>query len=439
MNISFLFAAGFSKPAGYPLAYEVSNLLLRVQASGIATHTDGQAWLRPEFIVHLHSANADEPFEAPHDGFSWSDRAGTDALEAVLEVYRQEHDTSNYEDFYDELVQYRRLNTARLTNPAFRAAYERRDLHANPQQQGSERHIEQALVGADNIFVQLLEGVIKRNPAASSPTAGVAYQQLVELLRTHGQPSGNWFDASACPNQFYLHTLNHDLFLEGLLNDEAFHGAIDYSDGFEELGSPYYGRLEFDSDFPQRFRQWPPYANVRMPQYTGQYNRPIHLLKLHGSLDYWSFGVERNDQGLYGPQVVKKQPWLNHLSLYREVNRAGEQEYRNDFTNYHSLFLSGTTAKLEQYDDPVLFKQLLTRFEQNLAQSDLLVAIGYGFRDAGINERIRPFLQDSTKRVIIVGREMPDWEVVRPDMFRSGGLENYDFTELVQLLAPATQ
>ncbi|HET9505363.1 MAG TPA: hypothetical protein VFO93_17600 [Hymenobacter sp.] len=434
MNVSFLLGAGFSKPAGYPLAFEVSNLLLRVQASGIATHTDGQAWLRPEFVDHLHSANAAAPFEDPRDGFSWPERAGADALEAVLEVYSQDHDLSNYEDFYDELVQYRRRDPTRLTAPAFQTAYEKRNLHADPQQEG-ERHIDQALVGAHNIFVQLLEGAIKRDPSAGTPVAGAAYGRLVQLLRTHGQPSRHWFNESASRHQFYLHTLNHDVFLEGLLNDEAYYSAVDYSDGFSEMGSPYYGRLELTSDFPRQFRQWPPYAHVRIPQYTGQYEGPIHLLKLHGSLDYWSFGVEANDQGLYEPQVVKKQPWLDYLRLNREVERDGKLIYRNDFTNYYSLFLTGTTAKLEQYDDPILFQRLLTRFAQNLAQSDLLVIIGYGFRDSGINEYILPFLQNQTKRVIVIGRDLPAWfPAVQPDMFRTGGLEGYDFAELEALL-----
>ena len=83
MKVSFLLGAGFSRPAGYPLATELSAKILRVQASGIATHTDGQAWLRPEFLVYLQTT-PDIPFPDPVDAFSWPERAGADALEAVL-------------------------------------------------------------------------------------------------------------------------------------------------------------------------------------------------------------------------------------------------------------------------------------------------------------------------------------------------------------------
>ena len=431
MHISFLLAAGFSKPAGYPLAYEVSSLLLQVQSSGIAINSDGRAWLRPEFEAHLRSADAAAPFAEIQDGFSWSGRAGADALEAILEVYLQDHNLSSYEDFYDELVQYGRRDPIRLTAPAFQAAYEKRNLHADSQHQGDKRHIGQAIAGAHNIFVQLLEGAIVKDPAAGTPDAGEAYGRLIQLLRTYGQPSDGWLSAPAPCHHFYLHTLNHDVFLEGLLNSDVYDNAIEYSDGFSEMGSPYYGRLELTSDFPRYLWQWPSYANVRMPQFTGQYEKLIHLLKLHGSLDYWSFGVEANDQGLYEPQVVKKQPWLDHLHLHREIEKQGKLIYRNDFTNYYPLFLSGTTAKLEQYDDPILFQQLLVRFAQNLVRSEILVIIGYGFRDSGINDYILPFLNDPTKRVIVIGRELPTWfPAVKPDMFRTGGLEAYDFAEL---------
>ena len=434
MKVSFLLGAGFSRPAGYPLATELSAKILRVQASGIATHPDGQAELRPEFLVHLQTT-PDMPFPDPSDDFSRPKRAGADALEAVLNVYGQSHDLSNYEEFYDELYCYRKSDPIRLNAPVFQAECRRLNLHHDPARAGEGRHVEQALSMAFKIFPQLLEQLIKEDPALASAGAGAAYQRFFNLLRTSSsRPRGFFADTPTPAHEFYLHTLNHDLFVEKRLREEDLQAAISYSDGFNEIGSPYYGRLEFDHEFPRWLQQDPRHAHVRMPCFTGKFSGPVQLFKLHGSLDYWSFGVEQSDTGRYKPQVVKKQPWLDHIHLYREVEVDGQLTYRIDFTNYHALFLSGTTAKLEQYADPILFGQLLEHFSLNLANSSILVVIGYGFRDEGINKLLLPFLQDPAKQVIIIGRELPEHPAVRPDMFRPGGLEAYDFAELEALL-----
>jgi hypothetical protein len=440
MKISFLLGAGFSRPAGYPLASEVSDIVLRTQASGIAIDSSGTAWLRPEFLAHLQSSPG-SPFTAPTDGASWSNRSGADALEAVLATYEQQHPHTqkNYEDFFDELYLYYKRDESKLEDPLFQAEYQRRNLHNDPNRQSNERHIIQGLSTAWRIFPQLLTQLIQQNPSVVSPGAGEAYSHFFELIRTHSRrPRGLYFGLVPPAHTFYVHTLNHDLFVEKRFDDEEFHEAIDYDDGFDEMGSPYYGRLYFGWDFSPLYRQGPPYANVRMPRFTGTYSGAVQLVKLHGSLDYYSFGVEGHDTGIYEPLVVKKQPWIDPLKLYREVEKEGKLSYRNDFTNYHPLFLSGTTAKIAQYKDPVLFSHLLKRFEENLADSDVLVVIGYGFRDAGINEYLLPFLEDATKKVIVIGQSLPThYPPVKPEMFRSGGLEGFDFAELDRLLGAA--
>ena len=189
MNISFLFGAGFSRPAGYPLAAELSAKILRVQASGIATHIDGQAWIRDEFLTH-QQANPDAPFPDPMDAFSRPKRPGADALEAVLRVYGQSHpDLSNYEDFYDELYCYYKSDPTRLNSSAFRAECQRLNLHHDSTRRGESRHVEQALSMAFRIFPQLLEQLIGAEPATYSPGAAEAYHRFFNLLRPRRRPA----------------------------------------------------------------------------------------------------------------------------------------------------------------------------------------------------------------------------------------------------------
>lgn len=435
MKVSFLLGAGFSRPAGYPLASELSKQILGVKAVGIATHSDGQAWLRPEFLAHLKETPEAE-FVEPEDGFNWSNRGGVKALEAVLAVYSQTNPLDNYEHFYDELYCYYRKDPARLNALAFVQEYTGRGLHTDSARQGEHNHLHQALNMAFLIFPQLIEQLIEPNRALASANSGDAYQRFFNLIKTNiPRKSRSLFDGPQPGHEFCIHTLNHDLLVENWLNDEALSESIDYSDGFSPMGSPYFGRIDFDHTFPPHFRKSPHNAFVRMPRFTGKYDKSVQLLKLHGSLDYWSFGVESQDNGLYEPLVVRKQPWISHLNLFREVEADGSHEYRNDFTNYHPLFLSGTTAKMEQYTDPVLFSKLLKQFQGNLSDSDILVIVGYGFRDEGINRLIMPFLEDPQKKVIIIGREFPDYfPAVKSAMFHTGGLEAYDFDELGCLL-----
>ena len=81
-----------------------------------------------------------------------------------------------------------------------------------------------------------------------------------------------------------VHTLNHDLLFESFNNTGFINGDI--SDGFDEYGSEYYGKLT------TKDRTY----HCRLERYKGRYNTPIRLYKLHGSLDYVPF-YRQNEYG----------------------------------------------------------------------------------------------------------------------------------------------
>ena len=56
---------------------------------------------------------------------------------------------------------------------------------------------------------------------------------------------------------------------------------------------------------------------------------------------------------------------------------------------YHANFLTGTTFKIKKYEDPFLFKPLFNLFKKNLEKSEMLIIIGYGCKDSGINDIIK--------------------------------------------------
>ncbi len=83
--------------------------------------------------------------------------------------------------------------------------------------------------------------------------------------------------------------MNHDLFFESLHRTGFFNGEL--CDGFEELGSKYFGKLDVEG------RSY----MVGLERYTGVYKEKFRLCKLHGSLDYESF--IRSENGNLIPDV----------------------------------------------------------------------------------------------------------------------------------------
>jgi len=177
-------------------------------------------------------------------------------------------------------------------------------------------------------------------------------------------------------NTIHIHTLNHDLFFESFNRTDFFKGEL--CDGFEELGSKYFGKLNVEG------RDY----KVRLERYTGKYNTRLRLYKLHGSLDYELFYKSKNGQ-FFPDTYIKSRYGIGHTEQFKEVALGdGEFEYQNSWINYHSDFLSGTTSKILRYDEPLLFNKLVALFRSNLKKSDMLIIVGYGCKDKGINEMI---------------------------------------------------
>ncbi len=414
MNVSLLLGSGFSIPIGYPSVTEISDVIRQIRAEGIYVASDGTAGLRKEFLRQLKAGTAAQ-YAEPVDQ-SRGNPTARKALEATICYFYDHLGGGNYEALYDALIQLKEGKDGLNESPEFLQACARVSLipdpsAENPAQEWAHR-LHQGLYMAEKILNQLLQQLLIPEAEPRLPTC---YGDLCRLLARH-----------STLNEFYIHTLNHDLFLEKLMSGTFdFTHGVSFSEGFEELGSPFYG------DYGG--------FKVRLSQYTGQYNAPVQLYKLHGSLDYWLFHENGADPGHYVPTVVQKPDQVAPYEIFRETERKGKLQYIQDITNYHPLFLSGVDYKKRWYEYPHFFKRLLTNFRTNLAKSDVLLVIGYGFRDEGINELLAPLLNDSAKKVIIIDKYPIQNPLVQEEMVRLGGLESFDFRELEELLdKPAT-
>ena len=181
-----------------------------------------------------------------------------------------------------------------------------------------------------------------------------------------------------------IHTLNHDLLLESFNRSEYFNG--DLSDGFDDFGSRYYGRLQV----PERDTYL-----CRLERYTGRYyGKPIRLYKLHGSLNYVM--MHRDSRyGLVDDREIKYRYGMGLMDLFRE--RSKKNGYDNDSCSYHADFLTGTTSKMAYYHRSRFYKKMFRKFKNNLVRAKRLIVIGYGGKDEGINDYLLNFFDYHNK------------------------------------------
>ena len=188
-----------------------------------------------------------------------------------------------------------------------------------------------------------------------------------------------------------IHSLNHDIVIEGLSRTQWLKHEL--SDGFTELGSPYFGEIRNSDGRVYK---------VRLEQYDGVYDKQINLYKLHGSIDYLLFSDQNGISGL-PENYLKTRYGVGYSELYKEKKGAdGRLEYFNCWINDHPDFLSGTTQKILRYEEPLLYKKLFDHFKENLKVADKLVIIGYGGSDSEVNKMLEDDFDFKNKESIII-------------------------------------
>ena len=172
-----------------------------------------------------------------------------------------------------------------------------------------------------------------------------------------------------------VHTLNHDLLFESFNKTDYFTNNI--SDGFDEYGSEYYCTKEIENQS----------CNIRLERYTGRYNTPIRLYKLHGSINYLPYyRYDKNSIVMIPDKYIKIKHGMSIMNL-KKANKSKMAYEKYPFAT-HGDFLTGTTSKIKRYKEPLLFKKLFRKFRKNLRETKALIIIGYGCHDIEINKMI---------------------------------------------------
>jgi hypothetical protein len=361
-----LIGSGFSKPAGYPTTEELNIWLKKIDESEIGIDGSGRAG----FLDGQKDPNASRI--RPEERH---------LVQEFLEFYRSKilegSDSFHYEKFYDYYVQL--LRKRQWPNELVRFFHEFRTRHAGVTADDFNLLWQFHLTFSQLIADRLNKG---HEHAYGANSDDQKYEKFLSLVENLGKD-----------NRVHFHSLNHDLWMEHLATSESIRRKMD--DGFEELGSPFYGELNVGRESYM----------VRLSRFTNEFAAPFRLYKLHGSIDRYLF------HGDIQPDLVKLRRGISPVDLYKEVQTDGVYGYAGDPTNYYTDFLTGTEYKNEAYKEGTYYPRILQHFETNLVNSSALVVIGYGFKDPGINEYIETyFLPDESKRVFIVGDKRPEWK-----------------------------
>jgi hypothetical protein len=390
-NISFLLGSGFSKPAGYPLLSEMNERLGNIKADQILV--DGA--MTAFFLKGENDPNA-----------KWMGLDQRLFAQEFVSFYKNkilpDSESFNYEMFYDFL---RELSDSKEFSTELKHFFQ--EFKRRRKTRTSEHDL---LLHFDLIFMQLIEGQLWKDfeVASVSKSCNPKYREFLTLIEELIEGY-----------RIHFHSLNHDLYFEHLGRSDQL--PIVPDDGFDELGSSYYGQVTHE------FEQY----HVRLPRFTNKYESQICLYKLHGSIDNYWFRWGRFTE------TIKSKRGLD-TQILKEENVDGKLAYIGDGLYYHPDILAGTTQKIERYTHGNYYPAVFKHFESNLKYSIALIIIGYGFGDEGINELLdKNILNRESIPVFVVDVKSPPEYFMKYEniCFVAGGVSNFDRKQILSKLA----
>lgn len=362
-SISFLLGAGFSAPKGYPIGNDMNNGLLNFDDKDVDFSPSGELAI---------SKNGQKSQFQVEGVYNVHQKYFVFCKRLIKEYTKAHNGKFDYELFYDFI----KSNEAK----------EKRYQILCDDLLSETESFENYLFNISHIYNQMAEHLLRDRDGKNR------YDD--EPFKINNVDGYNGFlDSLSQLSREYIiniHTLNHDLLFESFNNTGYINGSI--SDGFDEYGSKYYGKLIHDN------RTY----HCRLERYTNRYNTPIRLFKLHGSLDYVPFYREVGSGFMIPDKYVKIKWGMGASDILK--SRKSKIGYDVSPFEYHADFLTGTTSKIQRYNEPLLFKKLFKRFKKNLSQANKLIIIGYGCKDKGINEIIKEYFDYHHKPSFIIDK-----------------------------------
>lgn len=367
--VSFLIGSGFSIPEGLPTVNDINNRMSKISQEEILIHSSMHA-------IFLNGQTDVNP------GLRWDERL---FVQKFLEYYNSEILASgekfHYEKFYDFYSLY--LSDVKSN----KAILEKYCTEFDNEYVGGRSTFDayNRISYFNRTFNQLLAQLLHRIKYVGEVTSfgETNYQGLVGFLRTLIKT-----------HDIKIHSLNHDLFFEWLMKFDS--GLSEhFSDGFEYDGSPFYGILRTKKrmesfDFQKNYR-------VKLSQFTNRFDNKLCLYKLHGSINTYIVHTDGNE--------LSRIHWEYDID---EIYKEKSDELSGKTTTVGALeqvdpdFLTGIDYKVLRYQTDPFYTNLFSHFESNLKSSDIVIVIGYGFADPGINDYLERFYLKEGKKMIVI-------------------------------------
>ena len=385
-SISLLLGAGFSVPKGYPTGKELNKQILACDGKEFTFHTDGRI-----ITTHL-GAMYRNGYEVTFD-----------FVRQLIHSYNENIKSFDYEEFYDYLVEL---------------------IYTDKLEEGKNfigkkyNKVKELLNGSSSIYVKMVDYYLKDGE-------GKRYYDDEGHYCKPTMPGYtgilNCFEQWGKEGVVHIHTLNHDLWLERLAVSDWMKSEL--SDGFNEIGSPYYIGSPYFGGLTKNKED-----KVRVPFYNEKYDKRLRLYKLHGSRDYVCYRTSKKhlsdeERELWKDDWLSNNLFKNHdefkipvaylkmrtpfspeYKAYKEIcdDKGKPIEYEIYHLNDHIDFLTGTTSKIERYKEPLLYKKLFEYFKSNLEEAEKLIIIGYGAKDQEINRMLIEHFGHQNKPCFIV-------------------------------------
>lgn len=367
-GIFVLLGAGFSKPAGLPLAKEIEGYFTRNNRNNILKFSSGETkW-----------------FDFANDTYRHNGKIGFDHLaygyilnELVKAFSKQNNGFSNYEDFYQFLID-------------------------GLKQKG---FIDRILKDAENVCLSE-KPELKTNPyggnylytfkhTGSSHLTSLINHLIADLLywrKTQEEIRSNYasFLAYICQyDRIDFTTLNHDLLLEYLIENEL---GRRYSDGF----STDQKVLVSSEGKP-------------LNAFAGLFPEPISLIKLHGSIDTYKYLVckEEGASVTYtGDYIYFKTHDYYEKQKPERLDPGTGKKIQTFHFEISPQFITGTKKDGIIKNDK-MYSCLYSEFDRRIHSHDTFLIIGYSYADPHVNEKILSAIKCKTvKRIVNVNPGM---------------------------------
>ncbi len=358
-SISFLLGSGFSIPEGIRGVKDINEFIKGLK--------DENFMISSDMIFILVENNKEDGVNYHRDDELF--------FLKFINWYTDNIDVNfDYERFYDFFTSFRRQDENVVEINEFFKSF----ISSINIDYSSINGIQSYLSRFSDYFNQLLSILLHSNKYYD--TNGFAYydnynnfiKYLIQLLK----------------NDYIVnvHTLNHDLFFEHISTKHLDLTAY-FTDGFSEFSSQYFGEFRTNEQIFKKYL-------IRLKYFRNQFEKPLRLFKLHGSVDNYIADVSSHQLDL---TRVKKDWKIGNILKENEQTETYASLYQNSYPDT----ISGTKSKLHWYNEP-FYCDLQNHFVENLKSAEKLIVIGYGFGDSGVNKKIEELYLNTGREMKII-------------------------------------